>query len=354
MSTPLLPDGPPAPAQAIAASAARLHSGLARLALAVGGVTLVLLAALWWTERNQMEELRQQLGARLAEMDGANKQGLALAKETGENSKRALEQLAQLESKLAESQSHQLALEAMYQELTRNRDERLLAEVEQLLDIASQQLQLAGNVKAALIALQAADARLLRAENPLWIGLRKAINQDMDKLKRLPFIDTVGLSVKLDNLIGQVDGLPLMALPGIQAEPAADLRQPASGSYWRDLGREVWQDIRQLVRIRDIGKPEAPLLAPGQEYFLRENLKLRLLSARLALLARDQISYQGDLKAAQDWLQQHFDPRAHPTATALTGLHQLAGEAIDIAAPTLQPSLEAARSLRLAREKTNR
>ena len=114
-----------------------------------------------------------------------------------------------LENKLAESQSQQIALESLYQELSRNRDEWAFADVEQLLQMAGQQLQLAGNVRGALIALQNADMRLQRMERPQLAPLRKAINRDIERLKALPYVDTVGLSVRLDNIIAAVDTLPL-------------------------------------------------------------------------------------------------------------------------------------------------
>ena len=84
--------------------------------------------------------------------------------------------LSLLEAKLAESQNQQLAMEALYQELTRTRDEATLEEVEQLLLIANQQLQLANNVKAALIAMQEADARLQRIDRPQLSSLRKVLS----------------------------------------------------------------------------------------------------------------------------------------------------------------------------------
>ena len=100
-----------------------------------------------------------------------------------ESGRRPETKLGLLEAKLAESQSQQLALEELYQELTRNRDEATLEEVEQLLLIANQQLQLASNVKAALIAMQEADARLQRIDRPNY-PVRKILAKDMDVLSR--------------------------------------------------------------------------------------------------------------------------------------------------------------------------
>src|SRR5207342_1659331 len=91
-----------------------------------------------------------------------------------------------LDDKLAQSQNQQVALESLYQELSRNRDDWSLAEIEQIVLIASQQLQLAGDVRAALLALQTADSRLQRLDKPQLIPLRKVIAKDIERLKALP------------------------------------------------------------------------------------------------------------------------------------------------------------------------
>src|SRR5918911_1014816 len=110
-----------------------------------------------------------------------------------------------LDARLAEWQSQQLALEALYQELSRNRDEWQLAEIEQVLAIASQQLQLARNVRAALLALQLAEARLARADRPQFVPIRRALARDIERLKTLPVLDLPGMSMRIDTLAAQVE-----------------------------------------------------------------------------------------------------------------------------------------------------
>jgi uncharacterized protein HemX len=109
--------------------------------------------------------------------------------------------------------------------------------------------------------------------------------------------------------------------------------------------------MKGLVRIRDLETSEAPLLAPAQSYFLRENLKLRLLSARVALLARDEPSFREDLKATQSWIAKYFDTRAKPTVTALATLKQVSESPVAIGVPDINTSLAAVRTARAAREK---
>jgi uncharacterized protein HemX len=240
----------------------------------------------------------------------------------------------------------------MYRELSRSADDRVLSEVEQMLVLASQQLQLAGNVRGALAALQAADQRLARADKLAATPLRRAITQDMDRLKAVPQVDTVGITVKLDGLIAQSENLPLLI-----AETLPAARVAARARYADDTGpiaraaRDFWEEMKGLVRIRDLEGQDAPLLAPAQSYFLRENLKLRLLSARVALLARDEQSFRDDLKASQAWIAKYYDARAKPTVAALATLKQIADTPVAIAAPDINASLAAVRTARAAREK---
>jgi uroporphyrin-3 C-methyltransferase len=257
--------------------------------------------------------------------------------------------LGVLEARLAESQNQQIALEALYQELSRNRDEWAYAEIEQSLNIANQQLQLAGNIKAALIALQSADARLQRMERPQLLALRRAINRDIERLKTAPYVDFLAISTRLDGMIAGVDQFPL-ALEG-RLEPEAAVPEAPAGNAWSRFWREAWSDVRSLVRVQQIDAPAVPLLPPAHAYFLRENLKLRLLGARLALLARDAASYKADLKAARDWLGRYYDARNNHVAHAAAVLRNLHQAEVSIRVPDIAGTLEAARSLRLARER---
>jgi len=305
----------------------------------------------WYDSRGEIAALRQELAKKLADSDIQNKESRLVAEQVREAVAGAQVKLGVLESRLAESQSQQIALEALYQELSRNRDEWAYAEIEQALFIASQQLALAGNLKGALIALRAADARLQRMDRPQLTALRKAINRDVERLKTAPHVDTVAISARLDNFIAQVDKLPLaMEVRPQPAEPAAAPKE-VEGDWWARFWRDTWAELKQLVRVQQMDKPDVALLAPAQSYFLRENLKLRLIGARLALLARDAASYKADLKAARDWLNRYYDTRNNSVAYALGLLRNLHDAEVSIEAPDITASLEAMRTLRAARER---
>jgi len=318
-------------------------------------LTLAVLAVIflwqWLDGHRAINDMQQQLAKKIAEMDGVSKANQMLLGQSQDEMRELSAKMVALEARYAEAQNQRAALEVLYNDLSVSRDETALAEVEQMLLIAGQQLQLSANVKAALIAMQSADARLQRMDRPAFNGLRKAISQDMDKLRALPGVDIAGINFQLDKLMAAVDGLPLVyqqraAKNGETAQPAALKDETA----WQRLSREIWHEAKQLVRIEDIGKTDAPLLPPNQEFFLRENLKLRLLSARLALLSRDEDSFRQELKTAQHWTARYFDVKSNEGTRMLAGLKKIAASSISIELPDISPSLQAVRNYRLTHE----
>jgi uroporphyrin-3 C-methyltransferase len=321
-------------------------------AIVIAAAALAVAAWQWHATRVELRAVKQELAKRLAETDTQSKENRIVAGQVREAVADAQVKLGVLESRIAESQNQQIALEALYQELSRNRDEWAYAEIEQAINLANPQLQLAGNVKAALIALQAADARLQRMDRPQLLALRRAINRDIDRLKALPYVDTIAISTRLDGIIAGVNGFPLAmeTRPQQDPEPAA----ASDGNLWSRFWREAWTDLKQLVRVQQMDKPDVPLLSPSQAFFLRENLKLRLIGARLALLARDAPSYKADLKAAGEWLNLYYDTRNNNVAHAAAVLRNLHEAEVSIQAPDIGGTLEAARALRLARDRSAR
>jgi len=331
MSDPTLPApiGSVPRARRAADSTAR---AVAVVALAAGGVA----AWLAWVAWSGVSSMETSAGGRLAELGSESSQTRVALAQSLAALKESQARIAELEARVADTQEQRVALEEMYRELSRSADDRVLSEVEQMLVLASQQLQLAGNVRGALAALQAVDQRLARADKLAATPLRRAITQDMDRLKAVPQVDSVGIAVKLDGLVAQAEGLPLLISETMPVARAA---------------RDFWEEMKGLVRIRDLETTDAPLLAPAQSYFLRENLKLRLLSARVALLARDEPSFREDLKASQAWITKYFDARAKPTVAALAVLKSLAESPVVIGVPDINASLAAVRTARAAREK---
>jgi uroporphyrin-3 C-methyltransferase len=323
------------------------HISITQLTLAV---LVVIFLWQWLDGHRAISDMQQQLAKKIAEMDAGNKANQILLAEEQDQTRELFTKMATLESRYAESQNQRAALETLYNDLSGHRDETVLAEVEQMLLIASQQLQTSFNVRAALIAMQNADARLQRINRPAFNGLRQTINRDMVKLRALHDADIAGISLQLNNLIAIVDQMPLVYRQRAANEPEAQSSPPANETSWQKLVREIWQEARQLVKIENTGKAEIPLLPPNQEFFLRENLKLSLLSSRLALLSRDEVSFKQGLKTAQLWTARYFDDKSAEYREMSDGLKKIAASDISIELPDISASLQAVRNYRLTRE----
>ena len=345
-------DPAPIPATPVKAPPARTpRDSAARIIGAAALVAIAIVGWLAWDARQAVNDMKASAGERLAELGAAASLARSSLSQSQASLKDAQARIAELEARVADTQDQRVALEEMYRELSRSADDRVLSEVEQMLVLASQQLQLASNVRGALAALQAADQRLARADKLAATPLRRAITQDMERLKAVPQVDTVGIAVKLDGLIAQSEALPLLIAETLPVRVAARARYAEEHSTIQRAARDLWEEMKGLVRIRDLETTDAPLLTPAQSYFLRENLKLRLLSARVALLARDEPSFREDLKATQAWIARFFDAKAKPTATALATLKQISESPVAIGIPDINASLAAVRTARAAREK---
>ena len=318
--------------------------GVAVLAIAVA-------TAAWLDSKRTQRALRVEVAQRLSEIESSAQAGAKAQTQLATDLRDAQAKVALLEARLAESQAQQAALEALYRDLAPSRDEIAISEIEQVLLVASQQLQLAGNVSSALTALQLADTKLQRLDRPQFVPLRRALSRDMDRLKAVPYVDIVGMSLKLDQALAAVDTLPLAMDERLPA-PAPDATVPAvEVPAWRRLLRDIWDDVKQLVRIESSDRPAAPLVPVAQQYYLRENLKLRLLTARIALLARNDASFAADLTAVDGWIKQYFDTRAKPVQMLQATIKQLSAQPLPGETPDLSRSLEALRVLRLGQDR---
>lgn len=365
---------PPPPDAAMAAATRNRDIGLGILAAVVA-----LLGFVAWDGQRDRNALRQELAQRLASSDDLGRQTQALAQGAQRTVREMEVALDAVQSRLAESQSQQLALEALYQDLARGRDEAALAEIEQSLIAANQQLVLAGNVRVALIGLQSADARLALIDRAQFAPLRRALAADIERLQRVALVDMSGIAMRLDRAVAGID--TLATLPGgatgtstRDGRPATDPGQdfgaaaggepaaagspagslPSAGG-WRATLARIWAefkaDFRQLASIRRIDADVLPLITPEQSWFLRENLRLRLLSARHALLARDESGFRGDIAASRAWVARYFDARDPATVALAETLDELERAQVRIDLPEIGASIEAVRILRVSRDR---
>lgn len=343
-------DTPPLQSPAPEPLSAR-RSGRFGLGLAVAVAALALAGWQWFETRQKLNDLQQEVTRQLGGFDTGHKEERGAQKLTREQLEVLQAKLGAFENRFAEFQAQTEALKALNQDIARGREEATLLEVEQAITLAGQQLQLAGNVPVAVLALQTADARLARLDRPAHLPLRKALAKDLERLNALPFVDMPGVSLRLEQLIHGVDKLPLTAYGRPVEKKEARKEAAPVVPWWQNAGGEIWQELKGLVRIQRFDREDPALLAPGQDYFLRENLKLRLLNARLALFSRDQWTYRNELKIAQEWLGKYFDTNDKAVASAQSTLRQMSAAEINVELPNLNDTQAALRGLRQGRDK---
>jgi len=308
---------------------------------------LALLAALGfaWHNYDRGQRMELQLARRIGDFDAATREARTAAKAASEALADLQTRFLAMETRATETQNQQLALTAMYQELAHSQDERIAADIEQTLLLAQQQLQLAGNVRAALLGLEAAETRLTQLGKPQFASLRSVLVKDIERLKLLPAADIEGISARLEVLIQSVDKLK----PESDTEPrrvVAPAARTGTADTLAKFSQEAWKEFKELVRIRRLDHPEQALLTPSQNYFLRQNLKLRLLTARLALLQRDETSFRVDIIAAHDWIIRYFSSQDEASKAFLASLENLRGAPVELKDAQISASLQAVRQAR--------
>jgi uroporphyrinogen III methyltransferase / synthase len=263
----------------------------------------------------------------------------AITQQAGKSERDAQLRIERLEADLTRLRDQRSELDLLYMDLTRGRDEAALVEVDRLVNLAAQELQIGANTASAIAALQTADARLARIDRPQLVDLRRAITRDLERLRAAPSVDITGLALKIDQIAQSVDALPLLAevitrspapasaskaSSSAAAAPADGTAQQTASDWWTQVRRWLQQEFGDLVRIREVDTPEALLLTGAQQQLARQQLRLRLLNARQALLMRNDRLYRADLAEAQNLIARYFDTRQGATVTAQTQLKQLA------------------------------
>lgn len=326
---------------------------IAKAAFILALLTLLLLIWFWLSSQQHFQSIEKSLSKKLEQSQSVNQQSLALAKQADERSAKIQAKTVVIEEKLAESRDQQEVLQTLYNQLAENREITAIAEVEQLVTIANQQLKLTGNIKSALLALEAADQHLEPLHVPRATQLRQTLGNETDNLRKLPQIDPIEIAAKIESVATLCTDLPLISehepvLPKKIAQ--AETMRTSHLSRVQAFFYQIWSDIQNLVTVERFDRPQAPLLSTEHRFYLQENLKLRLLSARIAVLQHDEKSYQADLMLVRQWLQQYYDMQ-HPNAVkALKLLNQLIENRVSLAIPELSESLNAINRYKLSLE----
>ena len=369
------PIAPPAAAArpAFAADAPGGPHALPGRWIAAGAVLLAALCAAAvmyaWNTQQRVKGLEQQMVKRQEDSGAQAAEAQMLAKQAQESSRDAAAKLALLEARVAEVALQRTQLEELIQSMSRSRDENVLADIEASIRVALQQTAITGSVEPLLIAMKQAEERLARQNQPRLEGVRRAIVQDIERVRAAGAVDVSTLAIRLDEVVRLVDELPLLSAPQAQRAPATPARRgampaaaaasaasaPAAaasaapdpawtevlGERWAGLGARLWAEVRGLVRVTPIDQPEAMLIAPEQAFYLRENLKLRLLNARLALMSRQFDTAQSDLREALSVLERYFDRSSRRTSHAIDLVRQISTQARQVVVPRPDATLAA-------------
>lgn len=371
----------PTPASAVpaegAAIAATVPARAVRLPWWVVALLVVLSAGalgLAWNTQQRLKLAELEIVKRQEDSGSQAAEARLLARQSESAARETAAKVALLEARVAETSLQRSQLEELIQSLSRSRDENVLADVDAALRLALQQSAITGSAEPLLSALRQADERLARYQQPRMDRVRRAVLQDLDRVKAAGTVDVQSLAIRIDETVRAIDDLPLLAAidrrgakrevasrvagerapdtasnaaPSVVTPPAAGA-SAADGSGFHGLNaklrsmlQQVWTEVRDLVRVTRVDQPEAALLAPEQAFFLRENLKLRLLNARLALLSRQFDTVQSDLRDAQGSLDRYFDKGSRRVELAREQLRQVAQQARQITVPRPDATLAA-------------
>jgi uroporphyrin-3 C-methyltransferase len=339
-------------------------------------LALVSLGALGlaWNTQQRLKAAEQEIVKRQQDAGTQSAEARLMARQAEAATRETAAKVALLEARVAETSLQRSQLEELIQSLSRSRDENVLSDVDAALRLALQQSAITGSAEPLLSALRQADERLARYQQPRMDRVRRAVLQDLDRVKAAGTVDVQSLAIRIDETVRAIDDLPLLAAidrrgaqrdatsraagerasdtasstsPAAAARPAAGASAAGGpGPQWldarlRSMLHQVWSEVRDLVRVTRVDEPEAALLAPEQAFFLRENLKLRLLNARLALLSRQFDTVQADLRDAQASLDRYFDKGSRRVELAREQLRQVAQQARQVTVPRPDATLAA-------------
>jgi uroporphyrin-3 C-methyltransferase len=332
----------PATAPALA-PVARVFGAWLWLLIGVCVCALALSSLLWW----KLQDIQETLARQSADSGSVSVEARASAKQAQELARDTAARLALNETRWSEVALQRSQLEELMQSLSRSRDENLVVDIESALRLALQQAQLTGSVQPLVGALKSAEQRLSRVAQPRLSPVLRALTRDLERVQSISVTDTPALLVKFDELVRMVDELPLANAVGVaKAAPAppattSSWARAISVSWWEQWLKEVGTQVADLVRISRIDQPEASLLSPDQGFFVRENLKLRLLNARLGLLARQFEASRNDVLSVRRDLQRYFETNGRKPQAALAMLQEVETQLKQVELPRLDESLTA-------------
>ena len=370
------PGKPGAAAHTAAPGVRKRRSVLLPLFIVVLIIAVALAAAVWY-QQQRFEQTSQQLISQAQNSSNAASQALDQAKQALALTQQQASQISSLEGALQQFQGQVDGLDQAFQTLTDSGSDLVLVnDVDHLVTIAQQQLQLGGNVANAIISLETAQAQLARANRPGLASLQQTLNGDLERLRASSTVDIAALSAQLEELSGLVSQASLLVPDDAAPEPvpAPEQATPAgsegstsepvdpNASWWeqswhttKSWSQNAWQsvsqDLGQFITVRRIDDSAALLMSPDQAARFRETLRLRIMTAQLALMMKQPQVWQTETAALVQAIESRFDNRSAQVRQALKIARQMADTTIQTSLPTVDNTLQALEALRSERQK---
>lgn len=314
-------------------------------------VVLVLAAALVWMWQDSKKrdlEWQTHIAQRLGVLENAHSGHAAREKQYENRLQLIQEKTAALEWRVNEWQTNRQALEKLYRQLLPLRDDVTMREVEHRVRFAVQQLAMSGNVRAALAALQDADAELMALNRPDLSVVKVALTRSIEALQRMPTFDMHDFLIRFDQALNTVDQMTPKEIP--VAMPKAKIAVDDAASWWQRGWAETKGIMLSMVRLHvvekadgDVGASRSHLTAHLTDPVLdRQELRLRLLSLRWLALSR-QPMVSAEAAAVRDGLMQRFSESDPAVQTLYSLLEELASSSVAVPLPEIAPVLEALR-----------
>lgn len=297
--------------------------------LAVGALVLSLLALgaggfLFVQGQNVLKNQETAFNQKIDQAAVGESENAQILKENSRKQSELAAALLQIADGQRDNKEQIEAANRAYQELLRNRADWLVDETEATLNMAAQQLLLSGNVPVAVTVLENIESRLSRFEQADLLPIKQAVSSDLAALKNQPYLDISGTALRLDRLENAVAGMPLVLESTLQpGQVEAAPQEDPNASWWQRTWNKTLHGLGNLVEVRKLNNGDAMLLAPEQAYFVRENLRLRLLDARIALMQHNGEVFLSDLNNAEATVKQYFDNQSPATQAWLKELAEL-------------------------------
>jgi len=284
------------------------------------GVVLALMALLglggasyfgWQLNQQQAQSLQELKGLVLKQQrDASNSQGLEQTVQVLAEELRVQKQ--QSKALLSRVDSQQKRLQSL---ANTSREDWVLAEAEYLLRLANQRLLVERATQGAAALLVSVDTILRDIDYLDLLPVRDALGREMLALKVAGHVDREGIFLRLSALANQLQTLPLIvsatAREQVVATPSASASETSAEnlSFSASIGRNFWQAVGSFsdyIRITHEEQSVEPILSPEYHFYIKQNARLMVERAQLALMREEQSIFQGSLEQAEFWLNKFY------------------------------------------------